>query len=351
VVIRTYWFPGFNEASGTSTRNWCHGADHVEAWRPRVCRSYPTILPLEGMSEHASDRWLPPVEPRPEGHVTPNAVVATPPPAAPAADERPPWEEDRRGLLRRIGSAILAGLIAIVKFGKIALLFAGKLKILTTSGTMLVSVAAYSLIWGWKFAVGFVLLLLVHEMGHVIQLRREGVEASAPVFIPFLGAVVAAKSLGNDALAEARVGLAGPILGTLGAAALLPIAETTGNDFWKALAFTGFFLNLFNLLPVVPLDGGRAMAAMSPWMWWVGFFGLLVLLFFWPNPVIILLTVLAGFELYRRWQRRKDPGAKEYYKVSPRNRALVGIVYLGLIVVLVLGMDATHVARTFNDVN
>ncbi len=214
MVIRTYWFPGFNQASGTSTRNWCHGTDHVEAWRPRVCRSYPTILPLEGMNEHASDRWLPPVEPRPEGHVTPNAAISTPPPAAPAADERPPWEEDKRGLLRRIGSALLAGLIAIVKFGKVALLFAGKLKILTTSGTMLVSVAAYSLIWGWKFALGFVVLLLVHEMGHVIQLRREGVEASAPVFIPFLGAVVAAKSLGDDALAEARVGLAGPILGT-----------------------------------------------------------------------------------------------------------------------------------------
>ena len=294
------------------------------------------------MTEHASDRWLPPVESRPE------PVAA--PPAAPVADERPPWEEDRRGPLRRLGSAILAGLIAIVKFGKIALLFVGKLKILTTSGTMLVSVAAYSLIWGWKFALGFVLLLLVHEMGHVIQLRREGIAASAPVFIPFLGAVVAAKSLGNDALAEARVGLAGPILGTLGTAALLPIAETSGNDFWKALAFTGFFLNLFNLLPVVPLDGGRAMAAMSPWMWVVGFVALVVLLFVWPNPVIILLTVLAGFELYRRFKQRKEPGAREYYKVSPRNRALVGIVYLGLIALLVVGMDVTHVARSLSDV-
>ena len=101
---------------------------------------------------------------------------------------------------------------------------------------MLVSVAAYSFIWGWKFAVGFVLLLLVHEMGHVIQLRREGIEASAPMFIPFLGAVVMAKSLGDDATAEARVGLAGPILGTLGALALIPIAINTGDDFWYALA-------------------------------------------------------------------------------------------------------------------
>ena len=83
---------------------------------------------------------------------------------------------------------------------------------------MLVSIAAYALIWGWKFAVGFVLLLLVHEMGHVIQLRREGIKASAPMFIPFLGAVVAMKEMPKDAAAEARVGLAGPVLGSLGGA-------------------------------------------------------------------------------------------------------------------------------------
>ena len=118
---------------------------------------------------------------------------------------------------------------------------------------MLVSVAAYALIWGWKFAVGFVALLFVHEMGHVIQLRREGIQASAPVFIPFLGAVVWAKSLGDDAAAEARVGLAGPILGSLGALACWIAGEALDSDLLVALAFTGFFLNLFNLLPVTPL--------------------------------------------------------------------------------------------------
>ena len=116
---------------------------------------------------------------------------------------------------------------------KALLLLLPKLKVLTTSGSMLVSVAAYALIWGWKFAIGFVVLLFIHEMGHVIALRREGVEASAPVFIPFLGALVWAKSLGGNALAEARVGLAGPILGTIGAAACLPIAAATGSDLWR----------------------------------------------------------------------------------------------------------------------
>ena len=136
---------------------------------------------------------------------------------------------------------------------------------------MLVSIAAYSLIWGWRFAAGFVLLLLVHELGHVFQLRREGIPASAPMFIPFLGAAVAMKEMPKDAAAEARVGLAGPVLGSLGALVPLGLYALTGEDLFKALAFMGFFLNLFNLLPVLPLDGGRAMAALSPWMWFVGF--------------------------------------------------------------------------------
>ena len=167
--------------------------------------------------------------------------------------------------------------LALLKWGKALLLLLPKAKLLTTSTSMLVSVAAYALIWGWKFAAGFVALLFLHEMGHYIQLRREGVRPSGMVFIPFLGAAVGTRSLGGSALAEARVGLAGPILGTLATAALLPIAAATDDDFWRALAFTGFFLNLFNLAPVVPLDGGRAMAAMAPWMWFAGF-GVMVFL-------------------------------------------------------------------------
>src|SRR4051794_11433118 len=121
--------------------------------------------------------------------------------------------------LKRAGGAIAGALALIVSLGsklKAVLLLLPKLKLLTTSGSMLVSIAAYALIWGWQFAVGFVLLIFVHEMGHVIQLRREGVPASAPMFIPFLGAVVGMKRLPDDAAAEARVGLAGPILGSVG---------------------------------------------------------------------------------------------------------------------------------------
>ena len=235
---------------------------------------------------------------------------------------------------------------------KALLLLLPKLKLLTTSGSMLVSVGAYSLIWGWRFAVGFVLLLLVHELGHVIQLRREGIPASAPLFIPFLGAVIAAKSLGGNALAEARVGLAGPVLGSLGAAALIPVAAATGNDLFTALAFTGFLLNLFNLLPVLPLDGGRAMAAMAPWMWLVGFAALVAMAFVFPNPIVLLILLLGGFETWRRWKQRRAGGDEQqaYYRVKPAHRLLVAIVYIGLIALLGFGMTETHLERTFDDV-
>ncbi len=243
-----------------------------------------------------------------------------------------------------IGVAILAFLAKI----KSILLLLPKIKILVTAGSMAVSIVAYTTIWGFWFAIGFVVLLLVHEMGHVIQLRREGIAASAPMFIPFLGAVVAAKSLGKNALAEARVGLAGPVLGTIGSAACLVVWQITGHDYWRALGYTGFFINLFNLLPVVPLDGGRAMAAMSPWMWFLGFFGIVVLAFVFPNPIIILIALFAAYETYRRWEHRRKggPETEAFYRVSPRNRLLVGAVYLGLVALLVIGMDASHLPRT-----
>ena len=271
------------------------------------------------------------------------------PPASPAPAPAPP---PRRSVFKRFATPIFFGVLAVLKWGKALLLLLPKAKLLTTSASMLVSVGAYALIWGWKFAVGFVALLFLHELGHYVQLRREGVKPSGMVFIPFLGAAVGTRSLGGSALAEARVGLAGPILGSLATAALLPIAAATDDDFWRALAFTGFFLNLFNLLPVVPLDGGRAMAAMAPWMWFVGFGAIVVLVLLWPNPILILIALLGGFETYRRWKQRKagEEGNAEYYRVRPVHRLLVAAVYVGLIVALAIGMDLTHVERTFDDV-
>jgi Zn-dependent protease len=282
--------------------------------------------------EPPQTQWLPP------------AAAAPPPPP-------PPYLEQRKPLLQRLfGPLVIVGAL-LLKFGKVALIVLTKAKFLTTSASMLVSVAAYALIWGWRFAAGFVALLFLHEMGHYIQLRREGVKPSGMVFIPFLGAAVGARSLGGSALAEARVGLAGPILGSL--ACLIPAGlwAATGDEFWQALAFTGFFLNLFNLIPVVPFDGGRAMAAMAPWMWFVGLFAMVALAFVAPNPVIILFVILGAYTTYQRWKSRKtgEEGNAGYYRVKPVHRLAVGVVYVALLVLLGVGMDLTHLERTLSD--
>ncbi len=263
---------------------------------------------------------------------------------APVRPDKPVWR-------RALGVLIAAGAL-LIKFGaklKGVLLLLPKLKLLTTSASMLVSIAAYALIWGLKFAVGFVLLLLVHELGHVFQLRREGIKATAPMFIPFLGAVVGMKELPKDAAAEARVGLAGPVLGSLGCLVPVALHAATGDEFFLALAFTGFFLNLFNLAPMLPLDGGRAMAALSPWMWLVGFALMVGVGILYPNPIVLLIILVGGFETWRRWRARKSPESQRFHTVKPATRFAVAAVYVGLAVLLVIGMDATFVERDLDD--
>jgi Zn-dependent protease len=262
-----------------------------------------------------------------------------PPTYAPEPVERRPWWKGTLGVLGAIA-------IAIVKFGaklKALLLLLPKLKLFTTSASMLVSIGAYTLIWGWKFAVGFVLLILVHEMGHVLQAKREGLDASAPLFIPFLGAAIALKELPKNAGVEARVGLAGPILGTLGTCVAVAIWQITGEELFQALAFVGFFLNLFNLIPIVPLDGGRAAAALHPAFWFVGLLMMVGLVVTTRNPLLVLIVVLGGLDLWHRWRTRGEAG--DYYRLATWQRATVGIVYLGLAAVLALSMSATYVER------
>jgi Zn-dependent protease len=268
------------------------------------------------------------------------------------------WPEPEPAKAARRRSGVLGFLIAagavLLKFGaklKAVALLLPKVKLFTTSASMLVSIAAYALIWGWKFGVGFVVLLFVHEIGHVIQARREGLSASAPVFIPFLGALILLKDLDKqDAAVEARVGLAGPILGSLGALASLGLYALTGDDLFKALAFVGFFLNLFNLLPVLPLDGGRAMAALTPWMWVVGYATLVALTFAFPNPIMILVLLFGGLETWHRFKNRKSDEGRAYLNVTAATRWGVAAVYIALAAALAVGMDATFIERDFDDV-
>jgi Zn-dependent protease len=242
-------------------------------------------------------------------------------------------------LLRKLAAPLIALGFLIVKFGGVLL----KLKVFTTGVSMLVSIAAYAWIWGLPFAIGFVLLIFVHELGHVIELRRQGVPASAPLFIPFLGAVIGMKELPDDAWKEARVALAGPILGSVGAAACWIAAEVTGSELLMALAFVGFFLNLFNLIQIVPLDGGRAAGALHPALWFVGLLMMVGLVVLNPNPLLLIIVLLGGLDLWRRWRERGQAG--DYYRLSVAQRTTVAVVYLALVAVLALAMSATYIER------
>jgi len=252
----------------------------------------------------------------------------------------PAW----RSVLRKLWAPIAAFGFLLWKF-KFVLAAVFKFKLFTVAGSMLVSIAAYSLLWGWKFAVGIVLLLLVHEMGHVLELRRQGVPASAPLFIPFLGAFVGMKQLPDNAWKEAQVALAGPLLGSLGAVVVWGYAEATDSELLLAIAFTGFFLNLFNLAPISPLDGGRIVAAIHPALWFVGLLVLLGLTILAPNPILILILVLGGLESWRRWQHRRQPQAEAYYHVTPSQRVITGVAYILLAALLTGGMAGTFVER------
>ena len=183
---------------------------------------------------------------RPPTEIT---VVDDPYPARDAEAEAA-RRRQRRGLLMRL----LAPLLVV---GSLLVKFAGSLKFLG----IFVSVGGYALIWGWQFAVGFVLLILVHEVGHYVEAKRLGLDPALPVFIPFLGAYVALRNAPFDPWRNARVSLAGPVVGGLGALVLLAVGEARDDGLLLALAYTGFFLNLVNLLPFGPLDGGHVLRA------------------------------------------------------------------------------------------
>jgi len=245
-----------------------------------------------------------------------------------------------RATLRKAWAPLAAAGAALVKYG--AVLFKAKFFF-----SIFVSFGVYLWIGGVWFAVGLIVLLFVHEMGHVIEAKHQGLDVTAPMFIPLLGAMITLRENPRDAWHEARLALAGPILGSLGAAAIYLAGVAEDSNRLKAIAFLGFFLNLFNLLPVVPLDGGRAVAALHPALWLVGLLGLGALVFLRPNPILILILVFAAMELWRRWQMRGHPGARAYYRVLPWQRAAVAVAYFGLAALLVLGMHETHVPRSF----
>ena len=224
--------------------------------------------------------------------------------------------------------------------------FLAKLKFilpfLKTGGTMLLSIWFYAMNWGWPFAVGFVLLIFVHECGHLVVARRFGLKVGAPVFIPFMGAVIALKEAPRNAWVEACVGIGGPVAGSLAAGVCHLAYLATGNPFWRALAYTGFFLNLFNLTPIGFLDGGRIVTALSPWLWVAGLVIMGAMAVARPSFLLILILVLS---LPRLWSlfRAKTDEEKRYFEITPSQRRTMALSYFGLVAALVFAMQVTHI--------
>jgi len=234
-----------------------------------------------------------------------------------------PGAAPREGRVGRnvAAGAVGGGVLFVLGKAKFLGLLAGALK-WKTLATMLLSIGAYALEWGWAFAAGFVLLIFVHEMGHAVALRREGIPAGAPVFIPFVGAFVAMHGQPRDAAVEARVAMAGPITGSLAAWAVLGAGLVWQYPLLVALGHTAVLLNLFNLVPVPPLDGGRIAGAFTRGYWIAGYAVGGVALVLTRSPLLLIVLILGLVTLVRRW-RDPVPG---YDTLPARQRVTIGLI-------------------------
>lgn len=229
--------------------------------------------------------------------------------------------------------ALLVLLLSGLKWGKLA----------ASGGGMLLSLAVYATIWGWRYAAGFFALLFAHEMGHYVAARQRGLDVGAPAFIPFMGAFIALKDHPEDVETEAYVAIAGPVAGTVAALAVYLLARSEDSGLLLAIAYSGLFLNLFNLLPVSPLDGGRVTAVLSPRIWFVGVPILLALMLYRPSPMLLIVAILAAPQLLQAW--RYDPHAPEniaYYGVPLQTKLEYGAAYLGLAALLAIMTYDVH---------
>ena len=257
-----------------------------------------------------------------------------------------PTEETAWSRLKKaLGPVAVVGVFIAKLFAKLKLVLLPLLKflpvLLKSGGTMLLMIWIYMQLWGWQFAVGFVLLLLVHETGHLIVAKKFGLKVGAPVFIPFMGAFIALKEAPRNAWMEACVGIGGPLLGSVGALVCNALGEFFGAPIFIALAWFGYFLNLFNLTPVGMLDGGRIVTALSRWLWLPGFAVLVWFGWKYPNFIIWLIVLLSLPRVYSLFRKRTEE-EQRYFEVTPSQRWKMSVLYFGLIAVLLFGM---HVAQ------
>ena len=266
-------------------------------------------------------------------------------------DENRPEPEQpkrRRGLGAAGGALVALGVLAAKFKGVLALLFGFKWlilapKLLLSFGSIFLSLWFYALAFGWKFGVVFVLQILVHEMGHYLTFRNFGVPVSLPLFIPGLGAFVSSP-MTSDPTRNAVAALMGPVFGVCAAVLCWGYGLTTGEPFWIAAAYVGFFLNLFNLIPAYPFDGGRVAGAIDGRIWLVGvalLIGWIVVFRHFSAFTILILIFVLMSSIPRgiaAWRGQIDPRERI---ASPPQRGAIAIAYFSLIALAVAGAAGT----------
>lgn len=208
--------------------------------------------------------------------------------------------------------------------------------------SMIITVWIYATIWGWWFALGFVFLLFVHENGHMLAAKRIGLPVSKPVFIPFVGAFIAMKEMPKTARQEAIVGAGGPLVGTAGSLVCALAYWIIGNEYWLALAYVGFLINLFNLVPVGMLDGGRIVSAISYWLWLPGIVILGYLGLKFHSPIIFLVLIFGIIRVYEVIKEKDKQKIAHYYQVEQADRIKITLVYVLMLAVCGAGMGISH---------
>jgi len=215
--------------------------------------------------------------------------------------------------------------------------------LLKTGGSMALSIWLFAMYGGPAFAVGIVLLIFVHEMGHVLANYHYGLRSSPPIFLGFLGAIIYLKDPPPNAKVEAIVGIAGPITGTIGALAVYLYYLQTGDITAFHLAGFGFWINLFNLIPVPPLDGGRVAAAISPKLWPLGIAGMIALFGYRAMnnrisdlSIYFLIWLLISAVPRIRFTLASGATKSPYFRVEPAARVAMTCVYAGLAIALLL---------------
>lgn len=229
---------------------------------------------------------------------------------------------------------LLKGLLAFMEATKVLRIIPAPV---WTIASILISIAVYSSRMGWALAWGFIILLLIHECGHLLTARWYRACISVPIFIPYIGAIIDMKQPMRNAWAEAVFGISGPVLGSLGAFACLGIHQLTGSFYFAELALFGFFLNLFNLIPLGFLDGGHVAVALSRWLWVPGYLMMAAFAWFVHTPVVFI-SLLVMLPMVIGLFRKKTAKQHSYDRVSLPKRLTMGVLYVGLVAILVASM-------------